>query len=64
MGFGFLLRASHDEGLFEVEKVIRWFEVTCRRRGAMVIPESSSEEPDEVVVKFRASRRTNSERGA
>jgi hypothetical protein len=61
MGFGFLLRASEylahdDEGLFEEEKVIRWTEVTFRRCGEVVCPETSPEEPDEVVVKFRASK--------
>jgi integrase len=61
LGFGFLLRASEylaydNEGLFEDEKVIRWSEVTFRRRGKVVQPEGGEGDPDEVVVKFRASK--------
>ena len=60
LGFGLLLRASeylaHEaSGEFEVEKVIRWEDVTFRRLGQPVVF-TSSLVPDELVVKFRSSK--------
>lgn len=61
MGFGFLMRASeylaHEaSGEFEMEKVIRWEDVTFRRDGVSIKVDDKEDKPDEVVVRFRSSK--------
>ena len=59
MGFCFLMRASEylagNDGSWDMDKVVRWEDVTFRRNGAVVIPGRGAA-PDEVAIQFRRSK--------